>query len=394
MITGKANLIIDLGNSETRVITQHKYNGGTRQTLTHLPNRYALHESTDPLPDNYLDVDTESDRSYIFSSDETTYVVGRYSDFELPHEQFRPSSTEKKHKSVTTSLAIRMAFLAGFEAIARLRKVDVSDLEIEWNVIALIPPADIDNGHEALVEKIREVETLSFALPTVDQKVNINKVLVLSEGFCSFLGVLFTREGGIRESHAGLAASTTLVIDVGAGTTDFSLIRRGQAIDSMKDSVTIGGNNVLQHIRKELRREGLTFNENEIQEAIRVGTVKDGAKDLSIVDALMTAKRAVSQEIVSQIRDYLEGSPYPARSIESLLIVGGGTLNTVEGAEPLSKFIVEYFKRLSPNVELVSLPKEKVKVTTENDTEESVDTTVSPRILNVLGAAVVARQRF
>lgn len=381
-----ANIVIDLGNSETRVIVQ----SGSEQRMVTLPNRFAQIESVEVIPKNYHEAENHEDRTYTFEVEGHTFTAGRFPDVELSDREERPSSLEKKHESHLTDLMLNMAFSAAYEEMAEIHGADEDNLDVEWNVVVLVSPSDIDYGQEDMIEKVRNVKKLQFVLPDREKSIDVAKVLVLPESFCSFLGVMFTQSGRPRKEYAELNETTTLIIDIGAGTTDFCLIRDGEAIDQMKDSVTVGGNNVVQLVRKDLRHQGMIFTEQEIQKAITTGVVKDGSKEISIVDELNNAKESVSRSIISAIRDYFEFSSYPTRSIENLLVVGGGALNTVEGAKPVADFLIEYMHTLSPNVELVQLPTEKIK----NADGDTIKAPVSPRHLNVLGAAVLARQQF
>lgn len=385
-VSTDANIVIDLGNSETRVIVQ----SGSEQRMVTLPNRFAEVESIEVVPKNYHAAEDHEDRTYTFEVEGHTYTAGRFPDMEMSDREERPSSLEKKHESHLTDLMLNMAFSAAYEELAEIHDTKEANLDIEWNVVVLVSPSDIDYGQEDMIEKVRGIKKLQFHLPEREQEIVVSKVLVLPESFCSFLGVMFTQSGRPRKEYAELNETTTLIIDIGAGTTDFCLIRDGEAIDQMKDSVTVGGNNVVQLVRKDLRHQGMIFTEQEIQKAIISGVVKDGSKEISIVEELNRAKESVSRSIISAIRDYFEFSSYPIRSIENLLVVGGGALNTVEGAKPVAEFLVQYMHSLSPNVELVQLPTEKVKTSDG----ETVKAPVSPRHLNVLGAAVLARQQF
>lgn len=384
MIETRANLVVDLGNSQTRVITQMMgKTNKVKSRFSELPNRYAEVQHISEIPEAYrthegdgLSDDTSA--TYIFDHDDAIFTAGKYVERERGRDVIRPSSLEKKYNSLTTELAVKLALIEGYVSLAEIFDTSLGNLDVTWNVTVLIPPADIDLGAEVLSGKIKSITEITSHSPELSVKCNISDVKVLAEGFASFLGVLFNDEGRARKEYMHLAKSTTLIIDVGAGTTDYSLVKNAEPIDDMKDTVTIGGNNIVQTVRKHLRAKGITTTDDEIQTAVREGWIQDGAQRVSIVPELNEAKERVAKDIVNSIRDYFEYGSIPARSVEYLLVVGGGALNTVEGSRSVGEVLVEYFKGLSPNVELVKLPEAEGNLTA--------------RTLNVIGAGVVARR--
>ena len=90
--------------------------------------------------------------------------------------------------------------------------------------------------------------------------------------------------------------------------------------------------------------------------------------------------------MIDGLTSYLEGNGYPVRSIENLLVVGGGSLaSQVEGVESLSTYLVDRLKDFAPNIELVTFQENL-----DEDGNQEVET--NPRLLNVLGAGVLAEK--
>ena len=388
-----ASLVVDLGNSQTRVITQIAKNGEIDNRFSVLPNRYAFVENDYEIPEQYL-VD-EDNPTYVFHQKDFVHVAGLYSDVEMSGSQMRPTSEEKKYNSSTTDQSLNMAFYAAYQDLSILLGERVEDLEVTWKVTLLNPPADVDYGKDLIAKKVRSIEEIIFDHPTkLRKKIVIDDVTVLPEGFCAFMGTVFTRKGVLRREFAPLVKESCMIIDVGAGTTDYALIKNGQLVDSMKDSISIGGNHVIRGFSKELRQQGYSVSYAQEEEANATGKIQDGHSEKDISDSIIRSRENIARKLVRSLQDYLELSDYPPRSIQNLLVVGGGTLNTIENAEPLAEMIVRYFKELSPNVRLVELPLHKVFVEDEYGDFHAQMVPVSPRHLNIIGAAVLAAKKI
>ena len=138
--------------------------------------------------------------------------------------------------------------------------------------------------------------------------------------------------------------------------------------------------------------KGLDLGDSDIKEGIIKGSIRDGAKTIPISDIVNAAKDEVAQKIVSEIGDFIEETDLKVRSVGYLLICGGGSM-TDSGSEdiiPLSKKIIENFKRLAPNAELIELPEHIVSKEDEDDNVARVSEPISPRDLNLIGASILA----
>ena len=189
-----------------------------------------------------------------------------------------------------------------------------------------------------------------------------------------------------------LTEETVLVIDIGAGTSDMIVIRSNKLVQNSKYTITQGGNNVHQLVRRKLRMRGLDIDDEAIRRGIIKGEVKDGAKPVSIVNIVNDAKAEVAQKIVSEIQDFLEVTDLKAKSVGYVLICGGGSMqdSDAEAILPLSQKVIESFKTLSPNSELIEIPNHVVIKEEPDGDISKVEEQIRPRELNLLGASVLA----
>lgn len=399
MTQGNATLIIDFGNSETRCSVLY---GKDSSTGRYHERNFSLSNRFSPVKDDFVpSSDYTDDTSTILQCRavvndkpfEGTFANGEVQAKEFNVAPLRPTALEKKYLSVTTALSYELAMLNAHKAVARMARVSsLQALDITWTVVALIPPGDFELGKDEFKRLIESVEYVKTSYPACDMKINLKKVMVLPEGFCAFIGCVYDKGHAIRTEQQYLLEETTLVFDIGAGTTDILVIKDNKTINSTMYTIEKGGNNVTQGVKRELRKLGITMQETEIVEGIAKGFIKDGAKTVDITEIVNAVKSELADLLVSETKNFFEDTQYPIRSIGRVLVCGGGAIEAEDGKmKAISTEIVNFLKRLSPNVEMVEYPTRQVtKYTEEDGNPYKIMEKISPRDLNIVGASILA----
>lgn len=399
MIQGNATLIVDLGNSSTKakvLFGKNNTTGKFRERSFEVPNFFASIQ-----PGYEVSADYSDETSTILRVDTTLNghrVVGDFCNGELQQKEkplsvIKPSASDKKYNLDATVLSYRLAFLYACRSIMSMQKImDFSQLDITWTVVTLLPPGDIDTGRQPMIDLISDIKEIEAVYPAVKIPINISKVVVLPEGFCAYAGVVFDTGHVYRSDYKFLTEESVLVIDIGAGTTDICSIINNKLVQNSKYTISQGGNNVYQQVRRALLIKGYTFDEEAIKAGILSGTIKDGSKPISIVDFVNEARAEVAQKIVAEIQNFLELTDIRARSIGYVLICGGGSMHdsTVDEIRPMSEKIMESFKQLSPNSENIIIPKHTVTKELADGDVMRQEEQISPRHLNLIGASILA----
>jgi hypothetical protein len=326
-------------------------------------------------------------------------------EFEPRNAHVRPSAVQHKYETYHTVLSFGVAVLQAMRCIMQMTRVtNFNELDIEWNVVALLPPQEVVAGAKELTDLLNSAK-IRFKQPEVDlSNIKLNRVSILPEGFCAYVGAVYERPGAVRVGYEEISRGITLVLDVGAGTTDMLFIENNHVVEGSKHTVQIGGNNVMQIVRAKINNEyGFKPTENDTNRAIECGILKDGAKSINILDIIDSAKHEVAGRIVSDIRDYVEEIAYNMRRVENLLLCGGGTLSgTINEAvftqmgydaseihtRPFSEDLQEYLLDLAPNIALVPNPVGTIKT----EEGEEIKEEISPRLLNITGASIIANK--
>lgn len=388
MVEGTATLVVDLGNSETRVKTYfgRTQKGNLRTKISQLSNAFGSSMDGEVWARVKGNSEYNEDNSRILLLNGSRYCTGLMQQSEFSGVSFVPTAGEKKYESLSTKLALHNAFLQGYEDIASWTKSDINSINVVWNVTVLLPAEDLDNGAERLAAMIREVKEINFEMPSVQRDIKIDTVNVLPEGFCALLGVIFQSCGVIREGYEDMMDKDTytLIVDIGAGTTDISIARGGAVISNSRYSETVGGNNVQKLVRGMLRQKGYNkLSEESFKKACETGTLRVGAQRIQIFEELNSAKSEIAVQLVNAIKTYLELNVIPIQEISYLLVCGGGAITNEDVKEltPISNYLVDFLRKQSAGIELVELPMVEI----EGEMKK-----VSPRMLNIIGAGVAS----
>lgn len=379
-----ANIVIDMGNSETRVLVQSGIgrSGLIKQQLTTVSNIFSQISPDYEVPENY----SEEDTVVFKTSDGEFYANGLLVEREFSMSALRPTALDPKPTSKVTMLTIQRAFLEGYRLLSNMYRCSLKSLDVTWNVTFLLPPNDIATGAKTLYGRIMELEEINFTLPNFSTKLKINSVKAYPEGFAAYIGTVMRRGRIISDTHKHLLSSKTLVVDIGAGTTDFFVIEGMETIDSTRLTLPYGGNNIIARVKQALLSKNIQLPNKEIEKGVIEGKIKDGRNVINLAKSLAIFKTEVANTLIDGLTSYLEGNGYPVRSIENLLVVGGGSLaSQVEGVESLSTYLVNRLKDFAPNIELVTF-----QDNVDEDGNQEVET--NPRLLNVLGAGVLAEK--
>ena len=399
MVQGNATLVIDLGNSSTKGKVLYGKDGQTgkfRERKFDIPNVFA------PIDENYVvSADYDDATSTILRVDTSLndriikgdFCSGDLQLKEKPLCTIKPSASDKKYNLDSTVLSYRLALLYAYKAIMSMQRVtDYNQLDITWSVVTLLPPGDLDEGKEPLMNLVNSIDRLQAVFPSVDIPVKITKTVVLPEGYCAYAGVVYDVGHVFRPDYKFLTEETVLVVDIGAGTSDILLIKNNKLVQNSKYTITQGGNNVFQIVRRKLRAMSLDIDLEDIKKGIIKGVVRDGSKEVSIVDIVNSAKAEVAQKIVSEIQDFFELTDTKIRSVGYVLVCGGGSMkdSDVKDIIPMSDKVIESFKLLSPHTQLVTIPNHVVSKGTEEGDIVKVEEMISPRELNLIGASILA----
>ncbi|MEC2463462.1 ParM/StbA family protein [Bacillus cereus] len=407
----KAQLILDLGNSQTRgVLRVGEIMDKTRMEYSfHLSNAFSsILEGVEGIPQTE---DYNENNSIVFSVNNSikignasvlpdTYVNGLMGEREFSATQVRPTALTQKYNSDITVLSIITAigksalWLKDYFA-SRGTEFPIQKLinDIEWELTVLLPPQQEKVGAKVLTESLVGQIPVKFEMPNAEALIKITKVNIMAEGMMAYMGVLLSKsKRQPRSNKTFMRTSKILVMDIGAGTTDLIVIDNGKSVERSKNTIDLGGNNIKQALRNRVQAKLEARLANEAFETgVITGKVKQGIKEHDVTKELIISKREIATKISNQVKEYLEASDIEPNSIEYILVVGGGSIPS-ENPEvlPISDYLLQGIKRFAPQVGQVDI--NDIITKPSSPAFEQVDEAdfVSPRELNIVGAGTIA----
>lgn len=376
ILTGKAFLIVDAGNSETRAFVMYGRsdvpNVLNRYPVA-LPNVFAEHlgdsdpvysEAVTALNSKILRVDSLP----VGTGEESlsgTFVNGVLATREYSSILTRPSALTPKFTQATFSLTMYTVLIEAHFVLARAYNVPVDSVQVDFDVTVLLPPSNVGvkddpkSGISTVSRIVSSISVLRSSLPEFERNIAIREsdVHVLPEGMVGFYGAVTHAGGKVRNGYASYMTGNVLVLDGGQGTTDVILMSKGNPNLASASTFDVGGNNTKAVLKSLLESKGIEINEQQAIQAEIDGFVTVGARKVDVSKFLTQARKQVALSLLGRLRDYFERSSFSLSEVNYVLVLGGCAVTSSEtSVPPLSKAIEDELKKYMPSVEVIELP--------------------------------------
>lgn len=386
----KIKLVLDLGNSETRVFLISK----TSQAFFTLSNKYTA-QTRELNLEAYQDTD-----SVLFEVIDNGLPV-RIATGKLSNEfttRISPSGLEQKHLSTTTLLGLHRALIEVVDYLSKqenISKDQVFEMFL-FDLYLLMPPLEVNSAQEYFDNILLQGIPLNVKFPESYQGLlQVNSIKVLNEGLMGYVGLsvdFATLKP--RSLDNDIRKSKLMLLDIGAGTTELIVVDNNTMVESSRTTLRIGCININSQAKRLFEGKfGFAIDDSDIEKAIiNKGVAQIGRRQYDVVDFVNSARKEVAGGLVRQITSYLTSvsTLVPLSTIEDLLVFGGGVMGErVNGLIPFADFIVQSLTASAPGAELVNY---QSYVGTEIDTSiQGQKLLLNERTLNIIGGSIIAK---
>lgn len=357
-----AGLLLDFGNSETRAVVL----AGKKAYRFNLSNRFANLPTGYKVPRRYMD-----DKSTIFIYKRSVFASGLIVEREFVGNQIRPSALQSKTEQVVTDLTLNLAIIKAMRILAEANATSITNLDVTFNVSVLLPPLDHEVHEEAMIEKIRNLEKVQPLNPNPNGALTYrigDNVNVYSEAVSAFFGALFQEEGARElegskgkslengdvivkdngesiqltevEQNKRFATGYSLVLDIGAGTTDVAIFKDSELVEKSKETFNQGGNMVSSIVLNGIKKK-FGFTPYDLQRVIATGILDEGDYKHDVSDIVTEAKFEYARQTRADLMEYLERISLDLRVVKGLLVSGGGSLPSIRKVASIEEQVQE-----------------------------------------------------
>ena len=361
-------LMIDLGNSETRygLIINNDYKTNI------LSNSWANVGEDYEIPDEY---DNAQSTILVHTNDKgkkINYAHGKIVAREYRMSAERPNAQSKKLEQIANKLSLQMLFYSALKDIERETNVGIDNIDVTFKVALLLPPEEQQRDGKAAKEMLLNMSSVEIAHPVkATYKFKVESVKIVPEGLAAFFAVCFKEamvlnkktgkeELGLvdREENEQFLTGQNLIIDIGAGTTDFIRIEDSELIASSRATYQKGGNTVEAYLKRTIKTQfGLT--NPDMSRVVTEGILTQGLEQKDVTDLVKKAKMDYAKNLKQDIIDYIETQNTDIKNIKGILLTGGGSMPTVDSngvvkVPAMSDMLITYIKTVAPQLRTIN----------------------------------------
>lgn len=343
---------IDLGASGTRYITEDGKIGLLQNNMAFIED---LEGNTDLQPydssvENALEITIKKDgESPLFPA---KVLLGSMAERYISVNE-RPSVSNHKYKQRINYISAIVA-----AAVARLKYELPTDLVLK----IAVPPVEIRQANNNFKEHLvgNYIVELPKYMGGATVKLNIKDVSCYEESFMAMVSYFFNLDGTVREEGKDFLTGNVLSLDIGASSTDLSVIKNGRYLDKSGQTYKTGGNIARDFVIDRIREEyGFDLPITDAERVMSEGRLQLGNSYEDIGSLVGEGKKALAGSIVSSMQSYFKKIDMPIQTMRAIIVSGGGSLQSQyvdddnrihKTSEPMSSFVTSELQKICPGV--------------------------------------------
>lgn len=191
----------------------------------------------------------------------------------------------------------------------------------------------------------------------------IDDTACYEESLMASTSYFFNMNGTLKDASKQWLTCVLLSLDIGASTTDVSIIKKGSYLDKSGFTIKTGGNEALDYLIDEVRtRYGYDLPHADAEIAMAEGRLQNGNAYDDISDIIFEAKKSLAKKITNEMVAYFKRISFPIQMINAIMVSGGGSLQSqyvngdgeiVKTSEPMSFFVTNEMKKWCANTDVI-----------------------------------------
>ena len=374
----QVGVLLDIGNSETRVRVKYK-------PLKGLGAEYTPVEMTFALTNHFYGLESSYQISADYMNRATTLLdIGgvRIAHGELVEREFVgsyefPTGKVDKSAEPITQWSIQLALLETIYRLAEEWGIPASSVDVAFNIYCLVPPEEHQYNREAMSNLIAAIDVIKTLVPQADgsgylcesHEIICNDIQIYPEGISAFYGIRVNIQNGVKMSVnkdvEKYMKGYALVIDIGAGTTDLAIMQDGILKADSRLSINDAGNHIISALLRNIKtnpklRGRLMLGIRNVKSVMEEAIINEGDGLLTedCIDALNAAKEELAASLANQIKTWANSMPIISM-VKGILVVGGANIAAYRNGKLVSPamdtFLIPKIRQFADLAELIPI---------------------------------------
>ena len=271
----------------------------------------------------------------------------------------RPSVQIAKHKQRNNFISVVLAC-----AVSKI-KYNLSD---NMELYIAVPPSETVN---AVAEKEFQARLLGSYVVEFPKYMggktvafSIDSIKVYAESFMAATSFFFDMSGRVQDHARGFLTGNILSLDIGASTTDMSIVQKGKFLDSSGRTFHYGGNTARENLSASISEiYGIDYPPEEVDRFMSEGRIQMGNVYEDASEIVNIAKQDLANIMMTEVENYFKSIKFPIQLLNAVVVSGGGSMQSqyvdengsiVKTAEPMSYFVTQKLTNWSKGTVVVS----------------------------------------
>lgn len=236
----------------------------------------------------------------------------------------------------------------------------------ELDLYLAVPPMEIHEAREAFGSQLVGKYTVTFPkyMGGTEVKLNIVSVQCYEESFMASTSFFFNMNGVPKEQNKKYLTGTVLSLDIGASTTDLSIIQKGRYLDKSGRTYRVGGNEARETLVYDIcSRYDIDLSPEAAEKVMSEGRLQIGNNYVDVSDLVAKAKVELAKKLMTHLPLYFKAIQIDVSTINAIIVSGGGSMQSqyvnadgevVKTSEPMSYYVTQELLNFSSGTEVVA----------------------------------------
>ena len=236
----------------------------------------------------------------------------------------------------------------------------------EVDLYLAVPPMEIHEAREAFGSTLPGKYLVSFPkyMGGTEVKLNVVSVQCYEESFMASTSFFFNMNGVPKEQNKRYLTGTVLSLDIGASTTDLSIIQNGRYLDKSGRTYRVGGNEARETLVYDIcSKYDIDLSPEVAEKVMSEGRLQIGNNYVDVSGLVAKAKVDLAKKLMTHLPLYFKAIQIDMSTINAIIVSGGGSMQSqyvnadgevVKTSEPMSFYVTQELLNFSSGTEVVA----------------------------------------